>query len=186
MARHGRTSFDTCQSKEWPEIKLIIMADLHFESALNNVLFGPSETGFMRSLRKEQKEVIQQLASGGDLLAVLPTGFGKSLIFQLLVRVQEAIRKKPSCVIVVCPLKSIVQDQIGEVVSMGLTTVLLPEANLEDIESCQYNLLFASAEEVLDKKFLSSVKKPNTNFHDNLAAIIVDESHTVETWTGKR
>ena len=63
---------------------------------------------------------------GEDLLAVLPNGFGKNSIFQLLVRVQEIIRKKVSMVIVVCPLKSIVHDQISEASSMGLNAVALP------------------------------------------------------------
>ena len=81
---------------------------------------------FSRSLRKQQKDTIRQLVFGGNLLVVLPTGFGKNLIFKLLVRVQEIIIKKALCVIVVCPLKSIVQDQISEASSMGLTAVALP------------------------------------------------------------
>ena len=79
---------------------------------------------FSRSLWKEWKETIRQLVFGGDLLVVLPTGFGKSLIFKLLMRVQEIIMKKAVCY---CRLlKSIVQDQISEASSMGLTAVALP------------------------------------------------------------
>lgn len=40
-----------------------------------------------RALKSEQKESISTLISGKDLLAVLPTGFWKSLIFQVLVRI---------------------------------------------------------------------------------------------------
>ena len=62
---------------------------------------------------------------GGDLLAVLPTGFGKSLIFQAL-----AMAKELACVLVICPLKSTVQDQILEASSMGLSADSLPSRQL--------------------------------------------------------
>ena len=61
------------------------------------------------------------------------------------------------------------------------------DCNLLDIENGKFQLLFASAEEVLQNKgFLSSLKNEKTVFHQNLAAVVVDESHTIETWTGKR
>ena len=44
----------------------------------------PRQKGFDRELKEEQKSAILQLMRGGDLLGVLPTGFGKSLIFHLL------------------------------------------------------------------------------------------------------
>ena len=42
---------------------------------------------------------ISSLVNGCDLLAVLPTGFGKSLIFQLLIRVKQILSSKTACVI---------------------------------------------------------------------------------------
>ena len=82
------------------------------------------------------------------MLAVLPTGFRKSLIFQPLVRIQETLSCKFQHVIVVSPLKSIVQDQLIEASAMGLSAVALTSARLEDIERGNYQLIFASAEEV--------------------------------------
>ena len=61
--------------------------------------------------------------------------------------------------IVVCPLKSILQDQIAEAYSMGLTAVSLANNRLEDIENAKYQLVFASAEEILSKSFLSPLKR---------------------------
>ena len=119
-------------------------------------------------------------------MAVLPTGFGKSLIFQLLIHVQEILSSKPACTIVVCPLKSIVQDQLIEASSMGLSATSLASARIGDVENGKYQLIFASAEEILTKPFLSSLKKSSSPLHENLAAIIVDKSHTVESWTGQR
>ena len=121
----GCTQTDTCQSMltlpqtSCPAFKK--MADsLTFEAALEESLSFLSELGMSRQLRHEQKEAISMLVHGSDLLAVLPTGFGKSLIFQLLIRVQEILSSKAACVIIVCPLKSIVQDQLIEASSMGL------------------------------------------------------------------
>ena len=163
------------------------MADtLSFDAALAEALLFLSELGLSRVLRPEQKEAISSLVHGSDLLAVLPTGFGKSLIFQLFIRVKQLLSSKAVCEIVVCLLKSIVQDQLTEASLMGLTATSLASASLHDVENGKYQLIFASAEEILAKPFLSSLKKSSSPLHQNLAAIIVDESHTVETWTGQR
>ena len=77
-----------------------------------------------RVLRTEQVKAISTLASREDLFAVLPTGFGKSLIFQLLVRVVECLTGKASCVLVVCSLKSIIQDQLAEATSLEIRDYL--------------------------------------------------------------
>ena len=59
------------------------MADLEdFNSALEKALSALAGLGISLKLRSEQKEVVMTLLSRQDLLAVLPTGFGKSLIFQ--------------------------------------------------------------------------------------------------------
>ena len=67
---------------------------------------------------------------------------------------------------------------------MGISAGSLSDCLQSDVKSGK--LLFASAEEALSKSFLDSLKKEGNSLHDNLAAIVVDESHTVETWTGKR
>ena len=163
------------------------MADLEdFDSALEKALSALSGLGISLKLRSEQKQAVRTLLSRRDLLAILPTGFGKSLIFQLLVQVKEILSGKPACVIVVCPLKSIVYDQLSEATAMGLTATSLSDASLEDVENGKYQLIFGSAEEILEKPFLGRLKKSRSPLHQNLATLIVDESHTVETWTGQR
>ena len=97
---------------------------LSFDDALAEALSYLSELGMSRVLRPEQKEAIYSLVHGSDLLAVLPTGFGKSLIFQLLIRVKQVLSSKAACVIVVCPLKSIVQGQLTEASLMAPSSQL--------------------------------------------------------------
>ena len=118
--------------------------DVVFEAALQNALNFLSERGFNRELRQEQKSSVKQLFTGGDLLAVLPTGFGKSLIFQLLALVNDDY-----VVLVICPLKSIVNDQIKEASSIGISAGSLSDCLQTDIVSGKYRLLFASADEAL-------------------------------------
>ena len=137
-----------------------------FEAALQKALNFLSERGFNRELRQEQKSSVKQLFTGGDLLAVLPTGFGKSLIFQLLALVND-----DHVVLVICPLKSIVNDQIKEASSMGISAGSLSDCLQTDIVSGKYRLLFASAEEALAKSFLEALKRESNSLHDDLVVV---------------
>ena len=89
------------------------MADLSsFDFAHEKTLLSLSGLGVSLKLRSEQKQAVMTLLSRRDLLAILPTVFGKSLIFQLLVRVKEILSSKPSCVIVVCGCYCLIQEQV--------------------------------------------------------------------------
>jgi len=66
---------------------------------------------------------VEYLLNHDDVLAVLPTGYGKSLIFQLFAVTASIERKEPQTVLVVCPLKSIMEYQIFEAKSMGIPAV---------------------------------------------------------------
>ena len=57
---------------------------------------------------------------------------------------------------------------------------------LEEIHQGKYNIVYSSADAATDKRFVNSLKLKDSFFNANLAACIVDESHTVETWTGLR
>ena len=75
-------------------------------------------------LKKEQDIAIKSLLKEKDVLAVLPSGFGKSLVFQVfaVVRLLLSVESNSSngSVVVVCPLKSIISDQIEEARLFGL------------------------------------------------------------------
>ena len=135
-----------------------------------------SKNGLSLSLKPEQKEAIKSLLQGLDVLAVLPTGFGKSLIFQLYVLVKAKLQQS-GVVLVVSPLSSLIKDQIREGRSLGLDCVALGEGQLSGKEQ----VIFASAEDIISKSFRKAVE-----IHKKIAVVVVDESHTVETWTGNR
>ena len=58
-------------------------------------------------LKDEQRLAVEALMSGKDVLAVLPTGFGKSVIYQSFI-----IAKDSSSIVVIAPLRSIIDDQL--------------------------------------------------------------------------
>ena len=60
-----------------------------FEECMQRVLNGLQEKGFKLNLKSKQTKAIRHLYEGRDLLAVLPTGYGKSLIFQILVMLKN-------------------------------------------------------------------------------------------------
>ena len=81
--------------------------------------------------------------------------------------VKEKMSKEFACVLVICPLRSLIEDQIKEAKSMGLTANSLPEASLADVRVGKFQLLFSSAENALDKEFLEILKK-NSKFQSPL------------------
>ena len=84
-----------------------------FERRLQETLHSLEEMGLKFELKAEQRIAIRQLFKRQGLLAVLPTGFGKSLIFQLLVLVaRRGEGKNFAALLVITPLTSIIKDQI--------------------------------------------------------------------------
>ena len=85
-----------------------------FEFSLQETLKDLSNNGKQIDLKPEQGAAIKSLVHGQDVLAILPTGFGKSAIYQILVGVKEKMSKDCACVLVICPLRSLIEDQIKE------------------------------------------------------------------------
>ena len=135
------------------------------------------------TLKDEQRKVVKQLYGKKYLVAVLPTSCGKNLIFQLLVLLENRNRNghtQTASVLVICHLTSIINDQIFEVKSIGLSACN-QLADLTEVESVKYHIVYSSAESALGKRFLQSLKK-DTVFSPRMVACVVDESHTIETW----
>ena len=141
-------------------------------------------------LKPEQKEAVNCLLEGKDVFAVMPTGFGKSFIFQLfatameLKKCSEGRQSKTAVVLVICPLTSVINDQVKEGKSLGLNCAALQD--IADVSSGSTQIIFASAELALDHNFQKTLKDKSKKLHEAVELIVVDESHTVEIWTGKR
>jgi len=64
--------------------------------------------------KKEQEMAPKELLSGNDVLAVLPTGFGKSLIYRIFALAREEIMSTNTCTVIVSLLKSVIDNQVAE------------------------------------------------------------------------
>lgn len=78
----------------------------------------------VKCLKDEQRMILDCVLDKKDCVAVLPTGFGKSLPFQAYLPVKRALLRDDSFgkVIVCCPLVSLMQDQVRKLTSIGLVT----------------------------------------------------------------
>ena len=137
-------------------------------------------------LKKEQEQAVEKLLLGEDVLAILPTGFGKSRIFQAYSRVKDNEMNGCSVVLVIAPLSSIIDDQITALKSSGYPAADVKFLQHEDLERCDFKVLFSSAENVLTTKFQDHLLDRQSELHKRVCCIVVDEAHKVETWTGKR
>ena len=74
----------------------------------------PEYAKFPLKLKQGQRQAVDSLLQGSDCIAVLPTGYKKSLIFQLFVSAAAIKRDGNERVLVVCTSHSIIEDQIRE------------------------------------------------------------------------
>ena len=99
-------------------------------------------------LKPEQETAINNLLNGRDVMAILPTGFGKSMIYTVFALAKEEISSSKTCVIVIAPLKSIIDDQISEMLSLSCTAIELTMEAVNVVRESPPQFLYCSAETV--------------------------------------
>ena len=84
-------------------------------------------------LKDEQKKCIAALLQKKDVLGLLPTGFGKSLIFQLYPRIFELVNGRKNChVVIVSALNAITEEQVQELADIGISAVAVGDSRETD------------------------------------------------------
>lgn len=143
-----------------------------------------------KSLRDVQTSAVQELLAGNDILVTAPTGFGKSICFQLPALVRyEGNQACGSLAIIVCPLISLLHNQVEALKKRRVPCALLsssesPAANRRVLDSLvhakgrlPFALLYVTAERLVNDSFLSVLS--NLHKSGRLALIAIDEAHCI-------
>jgi ATP-dependent DNA helicase RecQ len=139
---------------------------------LLNTVFG------IEQLRDGQQRVIDSVLDGKDTLAIMPTGSGKSLCYQIPARILEGMT------IVVSPLISLMKDQLEKLDAMGIRAVQVNSSLHADEER---EALAAIAENRCEIVFCTPERLVTAEFVEVLKAVkvglfVVDEAHCISQW----
>ncbi|MBY0096515.1 RecQ family ATP-dependent DNA helicase [Mesobacillus maritimus] len=129
------------------------------------------------TFRKGQREVIDSILSGQDTIAMLPTGTGKSLCYQLP---GYLLKGK---VIIISPLLSLMQDQVEQMKALGekravaINSFLLPFEKKQILQQLdRYKFIFVSPEMLGTELIVSKLKELD------IALLVIDEAHCISQW----
>lgn len=128
--------------------------------------------------RPLQEDIIQSICSGTDTLALLPTGGGKSICFQVPALLSEGV-----CV-VVTPLIALMKDQVANLQKRNIPAVAIyagmyyqdVERLLEEVRRGKFKFLYISPERLQSKRFLEYCDGMPVNL------LAIDEAHCISQW----
>jgi len=135
------------------------------------------------SLRPGQAEVIADIFAGKPVVAVMPTGAGKSLCYQLPAIV---LGERGGVTLVVSPLIALMKDQVDTLRARGIAAVALtsaasPEEQREAIDGIRagsYTLVYVAPERFRSPRFVEALRASA----GKLALVAIDEAHCISEW----
>ncbi len=130
------------------------------------------------AFRPMQEDIIKAVLDGKDILALLPTGGGKSICFQV-----PALAKEGIC-LVISPLIALMKDQVQNLTNKGINALsiysgmsfLAVKRTLQNAAHGNYKFLYVSPERLESSLFLEYLPLVNINL------IAVDEAHCISQW----
>ena len=128
--------------------------------------------------RPMQDEIVEAVASGQDVLAILPTGGGKSLCFQLPALL------RPGLTVVISPLIALMRDQVRALRAAGVAAGALTSGNTEDENDEVFRALAEGALKILymAPERLASGGTDRLLSQSGVTLLAVDEAHCVSQW----
>ena len=131
------------------------------------------------AFRPGQQAVVRDALEGRDVLAIMPTGGGKSLCFQLPALL------RPGLTVVVSPLIALMQDQVRQLRENGIDADVLNSAQdaaagtevMRRLDNRDLKLLYVAPERLMMDGFIERLQR-----HAELSLIVVDEAHCVSEW----
>ncbi|MFZ5819723.1 MAG: RecQ family ATP-dependent DNA helicase, partial [Chloroflexota bacterium] len=136
------------------------------------------------SFRAGQEEAIQSLLNRQHTLAIMPTGAGKSLIYQF------AALQLGGLTLVISPLIALMKDQVDALNRRGIpaafinSAIPLPEQNqrLTLLAQGKYRLVYVAPERLRNVTFLRSLGKGGSESRPDISLLAVDEAHCISEW----
>lgn len=135
-------------------------------------------------LKEEQIEILNRLLKGESVVGILPTGYGKSLLYQLYSILV------PGLTIVISPLRSLIRDQLFNLSCQGICCVEAIfsadegdskiKRSLDSIDPSSTRLLYVAPERLRIRQFLEEFEEFSKKTRINLIA--VDEAHCISEW----
>ncbi|VDI28640.1 Hypothetical predicted protein [Mytilus galloprovincialis] len=155
------------------------MATSSDSSEINEAIIKILPQFGVKELKAEQMKILKCMISRDDCLAVLPTGFGKSLPFQMCIPVQRELHINDiGKIIVCCPLVSIMKDQVERLQKIpNLKAVYIGSSSDISEDMKDVNIIYASPETLVGDPICREVLK---TLH--VSTIVIDEFHTIATW----
>ena len=123
-----------------------------FNDAVEKALEALKDSS-IQSLTKYQSKALFHVLNGEDTFVSLPTGHGKSLIYQLAPSVSKHLGLLSEVLIVLInPLNAVIDDQIASVTKLGITACKLDASSLEDTVSLAGHEILFTSPEVLETR----------------------------------
>jgi len=130
------------------------------------------------TFRPLQEEIVAATLAGRDVLALLPTGGGKSLCYQLPALV------RPGLTVVISPLIALMKDQVDSMTATGVEATFLNSTldeqearkRLRELYDGRYRLLYVAPERLFAGAFFERLREWN------VSAVAVDEAHCISEW----
>lgn len=130
------------------------------------------------SFRSEQEIVLRKVWENQSLLALMPTGMGKSLCFQFPAKIREGL------VVVISPLIALMQDQVTKAQELGVSATFLSstlgreerEARQKRLAEGAYKLIYVTPERFRKAEFLEAIQGRS------IQLLAVDEAHCISQW----
>lgn len=134
--------------------------------------------------RKYQKEIIDNVMAGKDVLAVMATGTGKSVCFQIPGILLE------NQTLVITPLKTLMKDQVEGLWRKRIPATFInsdldkdeKERRLDLISKKMFRFIYVAPEQFFNKDDSYSLKLQNTLFQNKYDLLVVDEAHCIVEW----
>ena len=153
---------------------------------MGKLVFVMCEMFGIRELNAYQREAtVQFVQKKTDVFVNLPTGYGKSLIYQALPFIYDSILEAAGhIVVVVSTLVNLMKDQVDKLANLGILAASLSEIteeNAKGVVEGRFSIVYGSPEAWLKNERWRKVLSSEI-YRSKLCTISVDEAHVIKQW----